>query len=112
MVAPGRCKAAVLRLSRRRSRGVEAIVAPLGAQGFVLSATAHDGPLFHAAFERRASATPMAYVVVRNRGRSTGMDLVQKDAAMTEGLRRVVPMALDHALVELGTEASPPGALA
>jgi len=36
---------------------------------------------------------------------------VQKDPAMASRLRRVVPMALDHALVELGAEASPAGAL-
>jgi hypothetical protein len=98
-------------LHTRGALGVDEIVTPLGAQGFVLVATAHDGPVFHAAFERRTGSPPASYRVVRNRGRSSWMDEVQKDPGMTSRLRRVVPMALDHALVELGAEASPAGAL-
>ncbi len=98
-------------LHTRGELNLDEIVAPLGAQGFVLAATAHDRPVFHAAFERRESATPVTYRVMRNRGRNTWMDQVQKDPAMTSRLRRVVPMALDHALIELGEEASPAGAL-
>jgi hypothetical protein len=98
-------------LHTRGELNLDEIVSPLGAQGFVLAATAHDGPVFHAAFERRGVATPVSYRVVRNRGRNSWMDQVQKDPAMTSRLRRVVPMALDHALVELGDETSPAGAL-
>jgi hypothetical protein len=98
-------------LHTRGASGVDEIVTPLGAQGFVLVASAHDGPVFHAAFERRTGTLPASYRVVRNRGGSSWMDEVQKDPAMTARLRRVVPMALDHALVELGAEASPGGAL-
>jgi hypothetical protein len=98
-------------LHTRGQLGVEKIVTLLGAEGFVLAATAHDGAVFHAAFERRDDATPVEYRVVRNHGRSSWMDQVQKDPAMTSRLRRVVPMALDHALIELGDETSPAGAL-
>jgi hypothetical protein len=98
-------------LHTRGELGVNELVAPLGAQGVVLAATAHDGKVFHAAFERRDGAAPVSYRVMRNRGRTSWMVQVQKDPAMTSRLRRVVPMALDHALIELGDEASPAGAL-
>ena len=98
-------------LHTRTALGVDELVAPLGAQGFVLSATAHDGPVFHAAFERREPTPTLDYRVYRNRGRTSWMDQLQKDATAIGRLRRVVPMALDAALVELGAEASPPGAL-
>lgn len=98
-------------LHTRGEMNLDEIVSALGGQGFVLAATAHDGPVFHAAFERRDGAAPVSYRVMRNRGRSTWMDQVQKDPVMTSRLRRVVPMALDHALIELGEAASPAGAL-
>jgi hypothetical protein len=98
-------------LHSRQALGLDEIVAPLGGQGFVLTATSQEGTLFHAAFERRAGAPAVTYRVVQNRGRSTWMDQVQKDPAMASRLRRAVPMALDHALIELGAEATPPGAL-
>jgi len=98
-------------LHTRTALGVEDVVGPLGTQGFVLAATAHDGPVFHAAFVRREDAPPADYRVYRNRGRASWMDQLQKDAPALARLRRVVPMALDAALVELGAEASPPGNL-
>jgi hypothetical protein len=98
-------------LHTRTALGVEEIVGPLGTQGFVLAATAHDGPVFHAAFVRREDAPPADYRVYRNRGRASWMDQLQRDPPTLARLRRVVPMALDAALVEIGTEAAPPGAL-
>ncbi len=98
-------------LHTRTSLGVEDIVGPLGTQGWALAVTAHDGSVFHAAFERRGDTPPLDYRVYRNRGRTSWMDQLQKDATAIGRLRRVVPMALDAALVELGVEASPPGAL-
>lgn len=99
-------------LHARTHIGVGEIVARHGRDGFRLVRFSHEGSRFHAAFERVADdAARRDYAVFANRGRKSWMDQVAADPAVSGRLTRVVPMALETALVELGPEASPPAAL-
>jgi hypothetical protein len=89
--------------------GVGRIVDEISATGHRLVAFSHEGEYFHAAFEQ--SADGYTYRVYANRGRSSWMQQVAGDAATLSRLRRVVPMTLDSAVVELGPEPGAPGAL-
>jgi len=99
-------------LHARTHIGVGEIVAAHGRDGFRLVRFSHEGSRFHAAFERvEGAAARRDYAVFANRGRKSWMDQVASDPAVSGRLMRVVPMALESALVELGPEASPPAAL-
>ena len=97
-------------LHTRRHVGVDPIVADLGASGYHLAATAVEGDYFHAAFER-TDGPRHDYRVFANRGRTSWMAQVQRDADVMSRLRRVAPMGIDHALVELEPAPAAPGAL-
>ena len=98
-------------LHTRTPRGLEPILTDLGQQGYRMTVTAHDGAVFHAAFERVVGGEPVEYRVFMNRGRTSWMAQVEQDAPVLARLSRVVPIALDAAIVQLVAPSSAPGAL-
>lgn len=58
----------------RTGFGVDKVVAPLGAAGYRMSVSAHDGDVVHLAFERVAGQPPVAHRVFRNQFRKSWMD--------------------------------------
>jgi hypothetical protein len=97
-------------LHTRTPRGTDTIVAGLGPD-YRLVATASEGGVFHAAFERSSGGPPVEYRVLANRGRTSWMAQMQNDSALMARVTRVAPMGLDHALVELGAAVPSPGAI-
>ncbi len=95
-------------LHSRTPRGTDTIVAGFG-QDYRLVATSSEGGIFHAAFERSSEGAPLEYRVFANRGRTSWMAEMQKDPTVMARVTRVAPMALDHALAELGPVTSSPG---
>ncbi|MCZ7652839.1 MAG: hypothetical protein M5U13_17350 [Thermoanaerobaculia bacterium] len=99
-------------LHARTHVGVGEIVAAHGRDGFRLVRFSHEGSHFHAAFERTGDeAARRDYAVLANRGRKSWMAQIAEDPAVASRLTRVVPMALESALVELGPAVAPPAAL-
>ena len=95
-------------LHTRRGFEIDAVVAPLGPAGFHMTAHAFDGDIVHVAFERRAREPLAEFRVYMNRGRRTWMDQALADPDARLRIARVVPLALDAAVVELGAaQASP-----
>lgn len=89
-------------LNVRGPIGVEPIVARYGQEGFRLTVTAWEGGRFHGAFERVPGEPPVEYRVFRT-ARRRGWDVqMLEDAEVRQRVRRVTPMTLDSALVELG----------
>lgn len=99
-------------LHARGPLGVEEIVAGYGRDGFRLTTTAWEGDYFHAAFERVAGTPALDYRVFRTARRRGWDQHMLDDADVRHRLRRVVPMTLDSALVELGPPAETPAAFA
>lgn len=95
-------------LHTRGPLGVEEIVAGYAREGFRLTTTAWEGDYFHAAFERVTDGEPVEYRVFRTARRQGWDAQMLADPAVRQRLRRVVPMTLDSALVELGPPAATP----
>ena len=95
-------------LHARGPLGVEEIVAAYGRDGFRLTVTAWEGDYFHAAFERSGGSAPVEYRVFRNAQRKGWDALMLSADGVKQRLRRVVPMTLDSAIVELGELADSP----
>jgi len=93
----------------RTGLGVDAVVAPLGAAGFRLAVSAHESAVVHVAFERVADGAPVEHRVFRNRGRRSWMEQALADPDTRLRLTRVLPVALDAAIVELGAPQAAPG---
>lgn len=93
-------------LHTRTHLGVEAIVAGHARDGFRLTVTAAEGATFHAAFER-AAGPPVEYRVLRTERRQGWDQQLVTRPDLRGRVRRVVPMSLETALVELGAEAAP-----
>ena len=89
-------------LHTRTGFEMDAAVAPLGPAGFHMTAHAFDGAVVHVAFERRPQEPPAAFRVFMNRGRRTWMDQALADPDVRLRIARVVPLALDAAVIELG----------
>lgn len=99
-------------LHTRGPLGVEEIVAAYGRDGFRLTATAWEGDTFHGAFERAAGQAPVDYRVFRTARRQGWDAQMLADGDVKQRLRRVVPLTLDSALVELGPPAASPAEFA
>ncbi len=98
-------------LHTRTPFGVEEIVAAYGREGFRLTLTAWEGEHFHGVFERIAGVEgmePVDYRVFRNQRRRGWNVLMLEDPDVRQRLRRVVPITLDSALLELGPPAESP----
>lgn len=93
----------------RTGLGMDDVVAPLGAAGFRLALSAHETDIVHVAFEKLADTRDVAYRVYRNRGRQSWMDQALADADTRARMTRVVPLALDTGLIELGLAQASPG---
>jgi len=93
----------------RTGLGVDAVVAPLGAAGFRLALSAHESEVVHVAFERVTDGAPVEHRVFRNRGRRSWMEQALADADTRLRLTRVLPVALDAGIVELGAPQATPG---
>lgn len=98
-------------LHTRTGFGVDRLVAPLGAAGFRMSVGAFDGDVTHLAFERTGTGPAVELRVFRNKGRRAWMDLALADADVMRRITRVFPIALDAAVIELGTPQPSPGDL-
>ncbi len=86
----------------RTTLELEPVVVALGAGGYRMTVTALEGEIVHLAFERTASTVAVDYHVFRNRGRRSWMELVLADPDARWRVTRVMPVALDAAVVELG----------
>jgi hypothetical protein len=95
-------------LHARGPVGVEQIVAAYGRDGFRLTVTAWEGDYFHGAFERGSGSEPVEYRVFRTARRRGWDQQMLDDTEVKQRLRRVIPMTLDSAIVELGPPAGPP----
>lgn len=95
-------------LHSRYNETIDTLVAPLAAQGFRLTASEFDGDVTHVAFEKIAGQPAAEYRVFRNRGRKTWMDQALEDPDARMRITRVLPVALDTAIVELGAPAATP----
>lgn len=84
-------------------------IAPLGAQGYRLAFSEHDGDVVHVVFERTEGTPAVEFREFRNKGRRSWMDQLLADADVRARMRRVVPVALGAGIVELGAPASTPG---
>lgn len=93
----------------RTGLGMDDVVAPLGAAGFRLALSAHETDIVHVAFEKVADTSDLAYRVFRNRGRRSWMDQALADPDTRARMTRVVPLALDTGLIELGPAQASPG---
>lgn len=93
-------------LHTRGPLGVQEIAAAYGRDGFRLTVTAWEGDYFHGAFERTAGQAPVEYRVFRTARRQGWDAQMLADGNVKQRLRRVVPMTLDSALVELGPPAA------
>ena len=93
----------------RAGLGMDEVVAPLGAAGFRLVLSAHETDIVHVAFEKTADTRDVAYRVFRNRGRRAWMDQALADPDTRARMTRVVPVALDTGLIELGPAQATPG---
>jgi hypothetical protein len=98
-------------LHTRIALGTEDVVTRYANEGFRLTTTAHEGGIFHGVFERSRNQPPSAYRVFANRGRTSWMTALLNDQAARRRVRRVVPMALEAALVELGAPSETPAEL-
>lgn len=99
-------------LHTRGPLGVEEIVAAYGRDGFHLTATAWEGDYFHGAFERKSGEAPVDYRVFQTANRR-GWDVhMLADPEVRQRVRRVTPLRLDSALVELGPPAATPAEFA
>lgn len=83
----------------------------IGADGYRMTVAALDGDIPHVAFEQTAGTVPAGYRLFRNRGRQTWMDQALADADTRQRLTRVMPVALDAAIVELGPPQTAPAAM-
>lgn len=95
-------------LHLRTGLGVDALVAPLGRDGYRLTVTALEGDIVHLAFERAGGAPAVEYRAFRNRGRQDWMQQALADPDARMRITRVMPVALDTAVVELGAAQSTP----
>ena len=93
----------------RTGLGMEDVVAPLGPAGFRLVLSAHETDIVHVAFEKTGDPGDIAYRVFRNRGRRSWMDQALADAETRARMTRVLPLALDTGLIELGPAQASPG---
>ena len=93
----------------RTGLGMDDVVAPLGPAGFRLALSVHETDIVHVAFEKTAEASDVTYRVFRNRGRRSWMDQALADPDTRARLTRVVPLALDTGLIELGPAQASPG---
>ncbi len=93
----------------RTGLGMDDVVAPLGAAGFRLALSAHETDIVHVAFEKVLNTSDMEYRVFRNRGRRSWMDQALADPDTRARMTRVVPLALDTGLIELGPLQTSPG---
>jgi hypothetical protein len=93
----------------RTGLGMDEVVAPLGAAGFRLALSAHETDIVHVAFEKTAEPGDVTYRVFRNRGRRSWMDQALAEADTRARMTRVVPLALDTGLIELGPAQASPG---
>lgn len=94
-------------LNARHPIGVEKVIAGWASEGFCLRVTAWEGNLFHGVFERVGGSAPVEYRVLRNQGRRGWDRQMMEDPDVRQRLRRVVPITLDSAIVELGAPAEP-----
>lgn len=101
----------LLHASNSSTVGLDAFTTKLKDDGFRLSAFAHEGGAFHAAFERTPGPVPVEYRIYANKSRNSWMKQLQDDPSVLARLSRVVPMQLDLALVELGPASDAPGAI-
>ncbi len=92
----------------RTGLGVDALVAPLGRDGYRLTVTALEGDVVHLAFEHTAATPAVEYRAFRNRGRQDWMQQALADPDARMRITRVMPVALDTAVVELGTAQTTP----
>lgn len=93
----------------RGGLGMDDVVAPLGAAGFRLALSAHETDIVHVAFEKVVDTSDLAYRVFRNRGRRSWMDQALADPDTRARMTRVLPLALDAGLIELGPAQASPG---
>lgn len=93
----------------RTGIGVDTVVAPQGGEGYRLAVSAHERDVVHVAFERVTGGAPVEHRVFRNRGRQSWMDQALADADTRLRLTRVLPVALDTGIVELGPPQVSPG---
>lgn len=93
----------------RTGLGMDEVVAPLGPAGFRLVLSAHETDIVHVAFEKVSDTSDVAYRVFRNRGRRSWMDQALADPDTRARMTRVVPLALDTGLIELGPAQTSPG---
>jgi len=93
----------------RSGLGLDDVVAPLGAAGFRLALGAHETDIVHVAFEKVAGSADVSHRVFRNRGRRSWMELALADPETRARMTRVLPVALDAGLIELGPAQSSPG---
>jgi len=93
----------------RTGLGMDDMVAPLGPAGFRLVLSAHETDIVHVAFEKTADTRDVSYRVFRNRGRRSWMEQALADADTRARMTRVVPVALDTGLIELGPAQATPG---
>ena len=92
----------------RTGFGLDRVVEPLGVDGYRLTATAIEGDIVHLAFERTPGTPAVEYRVFRNRGRKSWMDVALADPDARMRITRVMPVALDAAVVELGAPQATP----
>jgi hypothetical protein len=71
--------------------------------------SAHETDIVHVAFEKTADPAAVAYRVFRNRGRRSWMEQALADADTRARMTRVLPVALDTGLIELGPAQASPG---
>jgi len=93
----------------RDREAVAQVIAPLGAEGFRLAVSAHDGDVVHVAFERSDGTATVEFREFRNRGRRSWMDQLLADPDVRARMTQVLPIALGAGIVELGAPASTPG---
>lgn len=93
----------------RTGLGMDDVVAPLGPAGFRLALSAHETDIVHVAFEKTTDPSEVLYRVFRNRGRRSWMEQALADADTRARMTRVVPLALDTGLIELGPAQASPG---
>ena len=93
----------------RAGLGMEDVVAPIGAGGYRLAVSAHETDIVHVAFEKTSDSAALAYRVFRNRGRRSWMEQALADADTRARMTRVLPVALDTGLIELGPAQASPG---